>query len=348
MSYVALYVENAGTIASANALLASKPNDVSCRLLCETNDISAFQNTLTKVANTHDALLRLIRESVDSIDSLVLGPNHDSNKTQRIIACCEELNIPSIFVTDHWGRNVESISSEKNKTRWPTLILSIDSTVEDELAQISTDQSLIKSIGHLGIRHKLDLLEDLNQNNIRQIRDQLGLRQNTIAILVVLEVIIDDDVSGSDQYWLIPEIDFALRSNGIKNATVIVRPHPSDTPGSCKKYLDTREFYNSIIICPSNLTDWQSLVTAQLVVGSNSTLLALSAAFGVPSIVMTYGLGTRSTIPHLKNHRVASQKQLIHRMKNAMNYTNTDIGAKFVPPETLSNAWSAIRSVDSY
>ena len=62
----------------------------------------------------------------------------------------------------------------------------------------------------------------------------------------------------------------------------------------------------------------------------------------------TYGLGARSTIPHLKNYRVASQKQLIHRMKNAMNYTNTDIGAKFLPPETLSNAWSAIRSVDSY
>ena len=111
MTYVALYVENAGTIASAHALLASKPVDVSCRLLCETNDSSAFRNTLTKVTNTHEALLSLIRESADSIESLVMGPNHDSNKTQRIITCCEELSIPSIFVTDHWGRNVESISS---------------------------------------------------------------------------------------------------------------------------------------------------------------------------------------------------------------------------------------------
>jgi len=348
MTYVALYVEDAGTIASADALLASKPVGVSCRLLCETNDISAFQDTLTKVANTHEALLMLIRQSVDSIESLIMGPNHDSNKTQRIISCCEELGIPSIFVTDHWGRNFESISSDKNVTKWPTVILSIDSNVENELSQMGGDQSLIRTVGHLGIRHKLDLLENLNQNNIRQIRDQLGLRHNTIAILVVLEVIIDDNVSGSDQYWLIPEIDFALRSNGIKNATVIVRPHPSDTPGSCKRYLDTREFCNSIIICPSSLTDWQSLVAAQLVVGSNSTLLALSVAFGVPSIVMTYGLGARSTIPYLQNHRVASQKQLIHRMKNAMNYRNIDIGAKFVPPETLSNAWSAIRSVDRY
>ncbi len=348
MTYVALYVENAGTIATAHALLASKPVDVSCRLLCETNDSSAFQNTPTKVTNTHEALLSLIRESANSIESLVMGPNHDSNKTQRIITCCEELSIPSIFVTDHWGRNVESISSDKNTAKWPTVILSIDSNVEDELSQMGSDQSLIRTVGHLGIRHKLDLLENLNQNNIRQIRDQLGLKQNTIAILVVLEVIIDDDVSGSDQYWLIPEIDFALRSNGIKNATVIVRPHPSDTPGACKRYLDTRDFCNSIIICPSSLTDWQSLVTAQLVVGSNSTLLALSAAFGVPSIVITYGLGARSTIPSLQTHRVASQKQLTHRLKHAMNYKNTAIGAQFAPPETLSNAWSAIRSVGGY
>ena len=348
MSYVALYVENAGAIASADALLASKPIGVSCRLFCETNDISAFQNTSTKVANTHEALLKLIRQSADSIESLIMGPNHDSNKTQRIIACCEELSIPSIFVTDHWGRNFESISSDKNTTRWPTLILSIDSTVEDELAQMGSDQSLIRTVGHLGIRHKLDLLENLNQNNIRQIRDQLGLRQNTVAILIVLEVIIDDVVSGSDQYWLIPEVDFSLRSNGVKNATIIVRPHPSDTPDACKRYLVTRELCNSAIICPSSLTDWQTLVAAQLIVGSNSTLLALSAAFGIPSVVITYGLGARSTIPYLQTHRVASQKQLTHRLNHAMNHKGTDIGAKFAPPETLSNAWSAIRSVARY
>jgi hypothetical protein len=213
---------------------------------------------------------------------------------------------------------------------------------------MGSDQSLIRTVGHLGIRHKLDLLESLNQNNIRQIRDQLGLRQNTVAILIVLEVIIDDVVSGSDQYWLIPEVDFSLRSNGVKNATIIVRPHPSDTPDACKRYLVTRELCNSAIICPSSLTDWQTLVAAQLVVGSNSTLLALSAAFGIPSVVITYGLGARSTIPYLQTHRVASQKQLTHRLNHAMNHKGTDIGAKFAPPETLSNAWSAIRSVARY
>jgi len=348
MAYVTLYVENAGTIASADALLASKPAGVSCRLLCETNDISVFQNTLTKVTNTHEALLRSIRQSADSIESLVLGPNHDSNKTQRIISCCEELSIPSIFVTDHWGRNFESISSNKNTTRWPTLILSIDSTVEDELAQMGSDQSLIRTVGHLGIRHKLDLLEDLNQNNIRQIRDQLGLRRNTVAILVALEVIINDAISDSDQYWLIPEVDFSLRSNGVKNATIIVRPHPSDTPDACKRYLDTHKLCNSTVICPSSLTDWQTLVAAQLVVGSNSTLLALSAAFGVPSVVITYGPGARSTIPYLQTYRVANQQQLAHRLKHAMNDKDTGMGAEFAPPKTLSNAWSAIRSVGRY
>lgn len=307
--FVLFYAANAGALSSMMALDEAPQlqysrrwfvDDVSTNLISSSDSRHIHSGSIFNFINTHS----------NNTLAVVLGPQHKTEVTERVINTCNKANVPTVFVTDHWGRNAESICLASHSMETPTLVLAIDDSVVSELTSTGFQKQQIRIVGHLGIQRKLDLMNQMLPEEIEKKRRKLGGEKEAQFVLLVLEDISRVCSDASDQYWMIYDVWSALKSNIAEAFHFMVKPHPSDNKIACAKYIHNLQCNNDIFLLPDELEDWIAVAVSDIVIGSNTALLALSAAHNAPTISITYGPGARSTIPTVRNYRVDNASKL--------------------------------------
>jgi hypothetical protein len=337
--FVLFYAANAGALSSMVALYESPKNSFHCRWFVD--DIATHLIKYSKDRNiSSGCIYQFVKDHAKNISVLVLGPQHNTTNTTRLLSICAQTRVPTIFITDHWGRNTQSIFSKTGLSESPTLIFAIDDCVVKELTFGGITEERICTVGHLGIQRKLNLLNKLHPGDIEKERLKYFPGRDTLTILLVLEIYLKESTTAKNQYWMVSEVWNILQSNLFRPFKLVVRPHPSDDENACRKYIN-RLHGENILFSPNHFEDYWSIAVSDIVIGSNTTLLSLSAVYGIPTISIIYGPGARSTIPSLKDCRVDNSLGLAKAIKKSAS-GEWPVGEIVHPFADFEKAWREI------
>ncbi|MCP4160215.1 MAG: hypothetical protein GY760_09095 [Deltaproteobacteria bacterium] len=334
------YAVNAGAIAVMSPIVDDHPSGINCIWVVNDYDKQEFNAYNNKI--TLNEFLNNIKKKQNTFEILILGSQHDFNKTVSTLKACKTSGVKTFFIFDHWGPYESHFTFLDNSLIFPDHILAIDEFVEKKLIEIGVDKDRISIIGHPGIENKTKLIKCMDISRKNEIKSNLGLKFKKKVLLLALELMaidFDEDL----EYGLVLTVLQSLKIFKDKDLQLVVKLHPHQSKDKFEKFVRKYKIADELIICPDTLKDYELISIADTVIGMNSTFLLIPLIIGVNTISIGFDLKNidrKVTIPYLKQFRVKNATELNLAISKKMH---TEFPSRIFQQNSVDLAWKEIK-----
>jgi len=319
---ILFFATHAGSTASLLSLYYNSPDQSNVIWCADKITLEELQQEGIKI-HSSKPLEVLSNASKFNIGVFVLCPNYDLGLTNKLLKTAKKSKIPTIFITDHWGKKPSELFGNNDNPPPPDFVFAVDKHVSNTLISNGVDPKIIIEVGHLGISRKIQLLNNFCSKKIYQIKERLNLRKDSIIVLIAMDWFGRESNLSINQFEIISEVHKGLKILGCKDYQILLKLHPSQDIQDLENFLRISNNCGSISICTRDIQDWISIAIADLVIGSNSVIMPLSIVANKPTVSIGYIPNStkkmKITIPMLNKYIVDDYSELVRVLNRILS-----------------------------
>ena len=224
----------------------------------------------------------------------------------------KKFKLKTYFILDHWISDPIKLFGLKNNLFFPDVIFCVDENLSKELIKQGADSKNLYNVGHLGINHKLNILKKINSSDIERIKQKVNVKTKKVLLICFDWFGLKSDLTFA-QYKILNEVLDCIEKNNIKDISITIKLHPSDTDINLEKYILYLKPKIPVII-HNYLKDYEAISICDFVLGFNTMIVPLAIEAGKPIkcvvYLENYKPKIKYTFPFYKKYKLNSKDEL--------------------------------------